>query len=167
MIMDASGGPLMLPRLRFDPRRLHISAEFDWNGSRILIAAGFHPDGIVREIFGSALPTGIDKKNGIRPGSDADRVMGENCILVSMLLQCGHRCHDLLAKLMRSSSDDAMAAFRVAETGITKPSLTTALLREAIEIERGYGGYIREIYGAPAPALQVPTSATTGEDASR
>ena len=47
------------------------------------------------------------------------------------------------------------------------PSLTTALLREAIEIARGYGGYIREIYGAPAPALQVPTSATTGEDASR
>lgn len=136
-------------RLYLSNRRLNHSAATAWNGIRLWVTVGFDQNGVGREVF-AAGRSGIDESEGVVPslraGSDAEAVLADANILISMLLQHGYRLDELLSKLMRADVAVAAARFADENTGVRKPSMIAAVLAAAIEIELEEGDAIARFY---------------------
>jgi len=89
-----------LPARRLTETRKVTTAE----GHTIHLSIGFDPkdDGRPREVFYSA---------GFKSGSQLEFQVQDDCVLISLLLQHGHRPSDIAKSLARSEQPDRKIAY--------------------------------------------------------
>ena len=80
-----------MSRARLPDRRPSVVAAIEWQGRSWLVGAGFDGGGRIREVF----------LNGPKIGSDAEALLADGCVLISLLLQHGLEVGDLARHLGR------------------------------------------------------------------
>ena len=94
---DRPKGSLMTDcrRDRLPNRRLQSTEVVEWQGQEWLMSVGFDQSGQVREAF----------VKGLKTGSAMDAIMGDACVLLSLLLQAGYSASDVDSHLGREGVD--------------------------------------------------------------
>ena len=117
-------------RERLPDRRLATYEVVAWEGREYLIGVGWYRDGRVGEVF----------LNGPKTGSDAEGLMTDACIELSLLLQVGLRPTWIAGRLAAPvPGDDRHAEPRLS-------SLIGLVAARAAMLERECGTAVREAY---------------------
>lgn len=87
-------------RTRLPNRRPSIAATIDWQGKTWLLGTGFDRGGKVREVF----------LNGPKIGSDAEALLADACVVISLLLQHGLAAPELARHLGREGIEPGAPA---------------------------------------------------------
>lgn len=119
-----------VPRARLPSRRLQSTEAVEWRGREWLLSVGFDRLGTVREAF----------VEGLKTGSDMDAVMGDACVLFSLLLQAGYRAGDVDGRLGREGADSPASPLGL-------------LARVAAVAERDIGAGVRAFHDLSSPNL--------------
>lgn len=139
-------------RHRLADRRLHADSQIEWNGVKLLVIAGFERKPIAQEIFAE----------GLRAGSDLAVLVHDVCIVTSVLMQHGNSARSILARLMRSSPENALKAFRDEATGEQRPSLLAAMIAEVVRLEQEFGEEFAD-FAARVAELRAATTASLAD----
>lgn len=118
-----------MPRQRLPNRRPAVNGVLRHGNREFILSVGFTTQGRAAEVF----------LDGHKTGSDAELLVDDLCIVLSMLLQFGARPEKILAALQRPGRD-----------GDADRSLIEALLEQVTRIEADGGAIVREIETARA-----------------
>lgn len=121
-------------RQRLPGRRMTITTTVQWRAASWLVAAGFDPDGRVREVF---IDPDAESHGAAKVGSDMRAMLEDACIVISRCLQYGDRAEDLAKTLSREGSD---AGENASQLGVLAARLAS------LEQEAGRG--VRDAYAA-------------------
>lgn len=126
----------MTSRTRLPNRRLNVTESVAWIGADWLIGIGFDRAGAAREVF----------LNGPKIGSEAEALLDDACVLLSLLLQGGSSAADLARHLGRESVDPGAAA--ASPIGLAAEKI--------LALEQAAGVGIRAAYAAAHGAPHGP-----------
>jgi hypothetical protein len=99
-----------MKRERLPNRRQALTVEFEFAGNHYTETIGFFSDGGGGEIFG----------HGAKPGSTMDAILGDACILTSLLLQHGIEPSRIASSLSRQGEGNAASIIGALVDGLAQ-----------------------------------------------